>query len=425
MEPGTGGVEGLAMTRSTTAPNGMPCHSCGSTRQTQILSLGRLPLANAYPLIEDTAEEPRFPLDLAFCEACSLVQLEHVVPRDQLFSDYLYFSSYSGSMLRHSEALVGQLVTERGLGSDSLAVEIASNDGYLLQFFQKAGVPVLGIEPATNIARVAEERGIPTINAFFGEQLGAELREQHGQGADVILGLNVMAHVDDLNGFVRGIGALLKEEGVAVVEAPYVRDMVEHVEFDTIYHEHLCYFSVHAVARLVERHGLVLERVDRIPIHGGSLRLFISHGDAHGPTTERLLNEEKALGLNRDSYYGDFRRRVEEIRDSLNELVAELRAKGDTIAGYGAAAKATVLLNYCGLNQDHIAFVADRNPHKQGRRMPGCGIPVYSPDAITERRPDYVLLFVWNLRDEILRQEQSYRQSGGRFIVPVPKVEVV
>lgn len=401
------------------------CLSCDGERLTTILSLGELPLANAYLEAMDSCEEARFPLDLAFCRTCALVQLRHVVPPDRLFSEYLYFSSYSASMLRHAEALAARLVGERRLGAGSLVVEIASNDGYLLQFFLKAGVTVLGIEPAVNVGRVArEERNIPTVSAFFGPELAADLAKG-GQYADVVLGLNVLAHVPDLNGFVAGIRTLLKPRGVAVIEVPYVRDMVERTEFDTIYHEHLCYFSVHAAAALVRRHGFVLQRVERVPIHGGSLRLFIGQGVDHDPTACALLEEESALGVDSETYYKDFGRAVEQVRSDLTSTLQQLRDNGATIAAYGAAAKGTMLLNYCRLGRETIEFVADRSPYKQGRRMPGSGIPVLPPQAIAERHPDYLLLLVWNLKDEILKQEEAYRQQGGRFIVAIPRIDVL
>ena len=400
------------------------CLSCDTEGIKEILSLGSLPLPNAYPAAGAPEDEPRFPLEVAFCPACSLVQLRHIVPPEHMFSEYLYFSSYSASMLRHAEALASSLVTERRLGPDSLVVEIASNDGYLLQYFQKAGVPVLGIEPAANIAAVArDEKHIPTIVEFFGRDLSARLAAE-GTRANVMLGLNVMAHVPDLNGFMTGIATMLAPSGVAVIEAPYVRDMVERTEFDTIYHEHLCYFSVHAVAALVRRHGLVLERVERVPIHGGSLRLFISRGERHGETTEQLLREEEALGVTREGYYRDFRKAVERVRDDLNTTLNELRASGKTIGAYGAAAKGSILLNYCGITPSTVSFVADRSPHKQGRRMPGCGIPVVGPQVITERQPDYLLILIWNLKDEVVRQEEAYHRRGGRFILAVPRLEL-
>jgi SAM-dependent methyltransferase len=400
------------------------CLSCDTEGIKEILSLGCLPLPNAYPPAGAPDEEPRFPLEVAFCPACSLVQLRHIVAPEQMFSEYLYFSSYSASMLRHAKALAASLIAERRLGPESLVVEIASNDGYLLQYFQKAGIPVLGIEPAANIAAVArDEKNIRTLTEFFGRDLAARLAGD-GRRADVLLGLNVMAHVPDLNGFMSGIATMLAPGGVAVIEVPYVRDMVERTEFDTIYHEHLCYFSVHAVEALVRRHGLVLDRVERMPIHGGSLRLFIGRGDRHGRTTEQLLREEEELGLTREAYYRHFRTAVERVRDDLNATLDRLTASGKTIGAYGAAAKGSILLNYCGITSNTVSFVADRSPHKQGRRMPGCGIPVVGPQAITERQPDYLLILVWNLKDEVVRQEEAYHRRGGRFILAVPRIEL-
>ena len=417
-------MEELAVTVAGDALESAACLSCGGDRLADVLSLGALPLANAYPALADPLDEPRFPLDLALCPACGLVQLRHVVPPAAMFSDYLYFSSYSASMLKHVETLAQSLVRERGLGAGSLVMEVASNDGYLLQYFAAAGVPVLGIEPAANVAAVARDtRSIPTLVEWFGRDLGRRLAAE-GTQADVILGLNVMAHVPDFNGFLAGLEALLKPSGVAVIEVPYVRDMVEKTEFDTIYHEHQFYFSVSAVAAAAARHGLVVQRVDRVPVHGGSLRLFLGRGAGHGPTAEKLLQEEAALGMTTPAYYAGFRRAVEQIRTDLVETVRRLCREGATIGGYGAAAKATIFLNYCGLTAADVAFVADRSPHKQGRRMPGCGIPIVGPEAIAARRPDYVVLFVWNLKDEVMRQEAAYRRAGGRFIVAVPQVRI-
>jgi SAM-dependent methyltransferase len=424
VEERLGGLEDMGMT-GTSISRPATCRSCGNDELSDVLSLGELPLANAYPRIDDTQEEPRFPLDLAFCPRCTLVQLRHSVPPEQMFSEYLYFSSYSESMLQHVSALVDGLVAERRLGDAHLAVELASNDGYLLQYFRKAGVRVLGIEPAANIARVAMvDRQIPTIAEFFDRQLAATLA-QAGHRADVVCALNVLAHVPDLNGFVAGIAELLAPGGVAVIEVPYVRDMVERTEFDTIYHEHLCYFSVHAVAALAERHGLALPRVERVPIHGGSLRLHVGRAERHGPTTEALLAEERALGMDKESYYAGFRRAVEAVRESLTTTLRGFKAAGARIGAYGAAAKGTILLNYCGLGRETIDFVADRNTHKQGRRMPGCGVPIVDTQVISDQQPDYVLLHVWNIKDEVLRQQAGYRQRGGRFIVAIPRVELI
>jgi SAM-dependent methyltransferase len=400
------------------------CRFCGATLQTTFVDLGIHPICNS--LIRPnqlTAAEPFYPLHVYVCDECFLVQIQEFVPTDEIFTEYSYFSSYSTSWVEHARRYTSMMIERFGFDSSSHVFEVASNDGYLLQYFKKGGVPVLGIEPAANIAAVArDERQIPTVSEFFGRDLAARLVSD-GRRADVILGLNVMAHVPDLNGFMSGVATMLAPGGVAVIEVPYVRDMVDRNEFDTIYHEHLCYFSVHAVAALVRRHGLSLERVERISIHGGSLRLFIAAGDRHGPTALRLLEEEAALGITREEYYREFRTAVERVREDLNATLARLRAEGATIGAYGAAAKGSILLNYCGITADTVAFVADRSPYKQGRRMPGCGIPVVDPRVIIERQPDCVLILVWNLKDEVLRQEETYRRRGGRFFVAVPRIE--
>lgn len=389
-----------------------------------VVSLGMMPLANAYPALTAPADEPRFPLDLAFCPSCSLAQLRTVVPPEAMFSEYLYFTSYSVSMLQHSEALARTLVAERRLDGRSLVIEVASNDGYLLQYFQAAGVPVLGIEPAANIAAVArDERQIPTLVEYFGRDLAARLAAE-GRQADVILALNVMAHVPDINGFLGGVATLLKPSGVVVIEVPYVRDMVEKTEFDTIYHEHLFYFSGTAIAAAVERHGLVVQDVAHVPVHGGSLRLFVGRGAGHGAAVKRLLADEAAIGLTSGAFYRDFGPAVERIRTELRETLARLRGQGARVGGYGAAAKATILLNYCGLSADTVEFVADRNPYKQDRRVPGCGVPIVASDALAVRQPEYAVLFVWNIKDEVFKQQETFRRGGGRFITAIPRVRI-
>lgn len=405
------------------------CRSCGAGGLSVILSLGRLPLANAL-LTADRLDRPEhtYPLDWAFCPRCALVQITETVPPEQLFREYVYFSSFSDTMLRHVRALVEQLILARRLNSRSLVVEIASNDGYLLQYYKQAGVPVLGVEPADNVARVAEEeRGIPTLCAFFGEGLALDLSRQ-GRRADVIHAHNVLAHVADLNGFVGGIRHLLKDDGVAVVEVPHVLDMVERCEFDTIYHEHLCYFSLTALDRLFRRHGLHVREVERVPVHGGSLRLFLVPDAAAGhpaASVADLLALEARRGLDRPEGYRDFADRVARLRSSLRDLLGALRQEGKRLAGYGAAAKAAVLLNYCGLGRETLDFVADRSPYKQGRFLPGVRLPIVSPDRLLVEIPDYVLLLSWNLAEEVLAQQEEYRRRGGRFIIPVPEPEVV
>jgi SAM-dependent methyltransferase len=409
------------VTASHTTP---VCRSCGSGPLEPVLSLGDTPLANSLrDASELSAPEPTFPLDLAVCPHCSLVQITAEVPPDDLFRDYVYFSSFSETMLRHSAELAAQLIRDERLGPKSLVVEAASNDGYLLKNYAAAGVPVLGIEPARNVARVAvEEHGIPTREEFFGRDYAKRLVSE-GLRADVFHAHNVLAHVPDLNGFVAGIRTLLKPTGVAVVEAPYVKDMLDHCEFDTIYHEHLCYFSLTALDQCFRQHDLVIRDVERVPIHGGSLRLFASHAegiDAVSPRVADLLEEEARWEVGTLEPYRMFAERVGQIRRGLRDLLTGLKANGKKIAAYGASAKGSTLLNFCGIGPETLDFVVDRSTVKQGKFTPGTRLRIYPPDKLLEEMPDFTLLLTWNFADEILRQQAEYQTRGGRFIVPVP-----
>ncbi len=399
------------------------CRSSGETEVVPILDLGRTPLANALLTEADLATpEPTWPLELVLAPGSALVQITETVPPEILFRDYRYFSSFSDTMLAHARGLAERLRVARRLDGRSLVVEVASNDGYLLRNYLDAGVPVLGIEPATNIARVAALRGIPTRNDFFGASLAEDLRRSCA--ADVIHAHNVLAHVADLNGVVRGFRTLVKDEGLVVIEAPYVKDMIDRCEFDTIYHEHLCYFSLTALDRLLRRHDLIIEEVARVPIHGGSLQVHAApavRGRTPSEAVRALLDEEARWGVDRPEFYADFARRVEALRSSLRALVGELKAAGRRIAAYGAAAKGATLLNTCGLGAESIDFVVDRSPHKQGRYMPGARVPIVVPERLVEAMPDVALLLSWNFADEILAQQAEYRRRGGRFIIPVPE----
>lgn len=405
------------------------CRSCSRAGLETILSLGATPLANSLLRAEQLdAPEPRHPLDLAFCAACSLVQITETVPPEELFRDYLYFSSFSDGMVAHARDLVGRLVRECALGPHSLAVEVASNDGYLLQWYKTASVPVLGIEPARNIAAVAErDRGVPTLAEFFDLALAQKLAAE-GRRADVLHANNVLAHVADLGGFVAGIRALLAPGGVAIIEVPYLGEMIPRLEFDTIYHEHLCYFSLTALAALFRQHGLVIVDVEEIALHGGSLLLSAVRDDAAtvpSPRVAALLAREQALGMTALPYYADFAPRVARWRDAFRAFVAKQRSAGKRIAAYGAAAKGSTLLNAAGIGSECIDFVVDRSTYKQGLYMPGVHLPIRPVEALLEEQPDLVVLLAWNFRDEIVAQQAEYLRRGGRFVVPIPAVAFI
>lgn len=402
------------------------CRACAAQRLEPVLDLGPMPASDALRTREMLGgAEPRHPLRAAFCPGCGLLQLLSAPPPELLFGErYLYFSSFSPELLAHARSNALEMIDRARLGRKSLVVEIAANDGYLLRNFVERGIPALGIEPAPAQAEAARRAGIPVLQEFFGAELAERLAAE-GRRADVLFASNVLAHVPDTRGFTAGIARLLAPGGTAVIEVPYVRDLVEQCAFDTIYHEHQCYFSVTALAALFEAHGLVLQDLRRIPIHGGSLRLYLGRGGEPGRAVRELLAEERRMGLERLGYYAGFADRVEGLCAALRALLERLKAAGNRIAAYGAAAKGTILLNKAGIGPRLLDFVADRNTYKHGRFMPGVDLEIVPAEALAERRPDAVLLLAWNFREEILAQQAAYLESGGRFIVPIPWPEVV
>lgn len=405
------------------------CRACGSTTIASVLALGRTPLANALiDPAQNGGPEETFPLNLVRCVDCTLLQIDETVPPEKLFSHYAYFSSFSDAMVEHARAIVHRLIAERRIGGSSLVMEVASNDGYLLQHYRDAAVPVLGIEPAQNIAQLARERGIRTETAFFGAAAAQALADR-GERADIVHANNVLAHVSDLRGFVRGLRVVLKDDGLAVVEVPYARDFIERCEFDTIYHEHLCYFSLTALDRLFTSEQLTISHVERLLIHGGSLRIFAGRHTMAAPydrrAVEEILAEERSWGVDASRTYDGFETRVRAWRENTLELLRSLKADGRRLAAYGASAKGATLLNYAGLGRDTLEFVADRSTYKHGKLMPGARLPIRPASSLVEEMPDYVLLLTWNFADEILAQQSEYRARGGKFIIPIPEPRIV
>jgi len=406
----------------------LACRLCGAALTHSFVDLGAMPLANSYLTASELDRpQPAYPLHARVCDSCRLVQVEDAVPPDAIFSDYAYFSSYAHSWVAHAKRYAEAMTPRFGLGADSLVVEVASNDGYLLQHFVALGVPVLGIEPAANVAEAAEAIGVPTRVMFLGRETAAALVAE-GVTADLIAGNNVLAHVPDLNDFVAGLATLLKPDGVLTMEFPHLMRLVEGVQFDTIYHEHFSYLSLLAVENAFARHGLAVFDVAELPTHGGSLRVFARHAGsaAHPelPSVQAMRDTEAKAGLDRDAYYDGFAPRVAAVRDGLLAFLDKAHAESKTVAAYGAAAKGNTLLNFCGVGPDRIEFVVDANPHKQGHWLPGSRLPIHAPAKLKEARPDYVLILPWNLRREIATDHAYIGDWGGRFVVAVPELEV-
>jgi len=405
------------------------CRACGAALAHVFVDLGMSPISNAMRRPQDVREpEPFYILRTFVCDHCKLVQIEDVQPPEQHFhGSYTYFSSFSKSWLEHAKRYAEMMIERFDLGAQSRVIEVASNDGYLLQYFKAKGVPVLGIDPAANCAEVAErERGIPTLVRFFGKATAAEVAA--GGKADVIAGNNVLAHVPDINDFVGGLKILLKDKGVITIEFPHLLRLIESSYFDTIYHEHYSYLSLLAVERLFARHGLAVFDLEELPTHGGSLRIFAGHEGSVPPASDRLIEfraREAAAGLDDLATYKTFAAKVRHAKRELLSCLIELKEKGESIVAYGAAAKGNTLLNYCGIRGDFIDYAVDASPHKQGLLLPGTGIAVYAPERIFETKPNYVLILPWNLKDEIIAQTEGIRAWGGRFIIPLPEPKII
>ncbi len=404
------------------------CRFCGNQLKHTFVDLGMSPMANSYIKVDQAQNmEPFFPLHTYVCEKCFLVQLMEFESPESIFTDYAYFSSFSDSWLQHANKYVNAMISRFGFNAQSQVIEIASNDGYLLQYFKENNVPVLGIEPAENVAKTAIEKGIKTISKFFGAQTATELSEAGTQG-DLLIGNNVLAHVPNVNDFVKGLKIALKPNGIVTMEFPHLMRLMEENQFDTIYHEHFSYFSFITVKAIFETQGLKMFDVDELKTHGGSLRIYACHKENNTHTVEdnvqNLINKEMEMGFNTISHYLSFSENVKETKRKILDFLVKEKRAGKTIAGYGAPAKGNTLLNYCGIRTDFIDYTVDRSPHKQDHLLPGVHIPIMGPDEISKSKPDYLVILPWNLKEEIMGQMADIRQWGGKFVVFIPEVKV-
>lgn len=410
-------------------PTNSRCLFCDGELNDVFVDLGMSPLCESFLHVDDlNSMEPFYPLVVYVCPQCWLVQLEKYVSPTEIFSEYAYFSSFSDSWVAHGLRYTDMIIDRLALTADSHVVEVASNDGYLLQHFVKKKIPVLGIEPAANVAKAAEEKHVPTMVEFFGRECATRL-VQEGKGADLIIGNNVLAQVHDVNDFVGGIKILLKPRGVVTIEFPHLLRLMAENQFDTIYHEHFSYFSFLSATAIFDAHGLRLFDVDELPTHGGSLRVYACHEDddakPHTYKAKELLAREEAEGFRDLARYGAFQKQVDATKRGLLEFLIQAKREGKSVAGYGAPGKGNTLLNYCGIRTDFIEYTVDRNPYKHGRYTPGTHIPIFPPEKISETRPDYLFILPWNLKDEIIKQNAFIREWGGKFVVPIPEVRVI
>ena len=407
---------------------GQTCRFCRTELKQTFVDLGMSPLSNSYVRSENLQRKENFyPLHAYVCESCFLVQLEEFETPEEIFGDYAYFSSFSDSWLDHAKRYADMVINNFNLNETSLVVEIASNDGYLLQYFKEGEVPVLGIEPARNVAKVAQSKGITTVVDFFGKRLAQELTSQNQQ-ADLIIGNNVLAHVPDINNFISGMKLLLKERGLITMEFPHLLKLMEQNQFDTIYHEHFSYFSLFTVDKVFKAHGLAIFDVEELPTHGGSLRIYAGHVDDESKLLStrklNLLEREEVAGLNNIETYLTFSEKVKEVKRNVLDFLIKVKREGKVVIGYGAPAKGNTLLNYCGIRSDFLDYTVDRSPYKQGLYLPGTHIPIKDPEVIKDTKPDFVFILPWNIKEEILEKISFIREWGGKFVIPIPEVKV-